>query len=51
MRNEVSVINAFVSYALAVGIGLTIVSIAIFLFALAVGCVFWATKKFKEMMY
>lgn len=44
-------INAFVSYALAVAIGLGIVSVAIFLFALAVGCVFWATKKFKEIMY
>jgi hypothetical protein len=44
-------IGAFIAYAVALGVGLGIVSAAVFLMALAVGCLFWATKKFKEMMY
>ena len=43
--------GAFIAYAVALGVGLGIISLAVFLMALAVGCMFWATKKFKEMMY
>lgn len=47
----VRVIGELLSYAVAVGIAAGIASSAIFIMSLAVGSLFWAVKKFREMMY
>jgi hypothetical protein len=43
--------GAILSYAVAVAIALGIVASSIFIMSLAVGSLFWAVKRFKEMMY
>lgn len=44
-------IGELLSYAVIVGIVAGIASSAIFIMSLAVGSLFWAVKRFKEMMY